>query len=156
MKTTVKKKTIPSKTLAVKPLVSEKFSSIHKELLLMREDIIKTVTRKSLPDGSEMGDSMDQANLSIEKELLFELSGNERAILDQIEAAIRKAEKGIYGLCESCHKPIPKPRLKAMPFARYCIVCQSTSERASNEEPIEDIAELAVAGEDKEADFGAP
>ncbi len=156
MKTIVKKKTISSKTSAAKPATTGKISSVYKELLAMREDILKTVTKKSLPDGSEMGDSMDQANLSIEKELLFELSDNERATLDQVEAAIRKAEKGLYGLCESCHKPIPKLRLKAMPFARYCVVCQSASERASNEEPVEDVSELAVAGEDKDGDFGAP
>ncbi len=154
MKTAVKKKTV-SKKAPMKSPVSGNFSAIHKELLAMKEDLLKTVSRKSLPDDSEMGDSMDQANLSTEKELIFELSDNERVTLDQIEAAIRKIEKGIYGLCESCHNPIPKPRLKALPFARYCISCQSASENASFEDSAEELADVAVGGDDKDSDFGA-
>ena len=155
MKTATKKKTPAAKNSSVKPKILEKFASVYKELSAMREDVLKTVARKSPPDSSEMGDSMDQASLSIEKELLFELSDNERTTLDQIEAAIRKVEKGIYGLCESCHNPIPKPRLKALPFARNCITCQSASEHASNEEPADDIADIVIPGEEKESDLAS-
>ncbi|MEK9144727.1 MAG: TraR/DksA family transcriptional regulator, partial [Elusimicrobiota bacterium] len=78
----------------------------------------------------EVGDEADQAGQSLEKELIFEVSDNERLALDQIEGALRKMDKGTYGLCESCQKPIPKIRLKAVPFARYCIGCQTSAERA--------------------------
>ena len=63
--------------------------------------------------------------------MLFELNDNERMMLDQIEGALRKMEKNVYGLCESCQKPIAKARLEAVPFARYCISCQSTSETSA-------------------------
>ena len=41
---------------------------------------------------------------------------------------LRKIDKGIYGTCEYCRKPIGKKRMKALPFARYCINCQHTNE----------------------------
>jgi RNA polymerase-binding transcription factor DksA len=50
--------------------------------------------------------------------------------LDQIEAALRKIDKGTYGACESCRNAIGKARLEALPFARYCISCQNSSETA--------------------------
>jgi len=93
---------------------------------------MKTVQDKNREEilAVTVGDEADQAAQSLEKEILFELSDNERNMLDQIEAALRKMEKGAYGLCESCRKPIPLPRLKALPFARYCIACQGTMEHA--------------------------
>ena len=30
-----------------------------------------------------------------------------------------------YGMCESCGKPIPKARLRALPYARLCVSCKS-------------------------------
>ncbi|MFA6091709.1 MAG: TraR/DksA family transcriptional regulator [Elusimicrobiota bacterium] len=107
-------------------------SSIQKTLLNKREEI-NNIMRKNQdmePITAEVGDEADQAGQSLEKEMLFEVSDTERMALDQIEGALRKLEKGNYGLCESCQKPIMKERLKAMPFARYCIGCQNTSERA--------------------------
>ena len=48
--------------------------------------------KQQVEEGVDNGDSVDQASQSIEKELLFELSDNERNTLDMIEAAIRKVE----------------------------------------------------------------
>jgi len=107
-----------------------KLGSIKRQLLEMRDDLIRTVRTQQLEESAEQdtGDDADKASQSIEKELLFELSDNERMTLDHIEAALRKIDKGTYGACESCRKPIPKPRLEALPFARYCIVCQNSAE----------------------------
>ena len=108
---------------------ASKLSMIRRKLLEMRDDLAKTVHKQRLAeDAQDTGDSVDQASQSIEKELLFELSDNERLTLDQIEAALRKIDKGTYGVCESCRKPIGKMRLQALPFARYCISCQNSSE----------------------------
>lgn len=44
--------------------------------------------------------------------------------LDDTELSLKKITKGTYGVCEKCHQPIPLPRLKLMPEARYCITCE--------------------------------
>ncbi len=109
-----------------------KLAPIRKQLLEMRDDLMKTVRNQQISDTmqNDIGDSVDEASRSIERELLFELSDNERVTLDQIEAALRKIDKGTYGLCESCQRPIAKARLDALPFARYCIDCQNSAESA--------------------------
>lgn len=48
--------------------------------------------------------------------------------LRQIDAALARARAGTYGVCASCAKPIPLPRLRAVPFATHCVPCQSRSE----------------------------
>lgn len=105
---------------------------MKRKLLEMRQQLLKTVREKKEMDMSpqDIGDEADQASHSVERELLFELSDNERSILDQIEAALRRMEKGSYGVCERCHKPIARERMRALPFARYCIACQASAESA--------------------------
>ncbi|MGO9798503.1 MAG: TraR/DksA family transcriptional regulator [Candidatus Binatus sp.] len=46
--------------------------------------------------------------------------------LKAIDAALSRLERGRYGICEKCKEEIPIERLKAVPFAAYCIDCQKT------------------------------
>ena len=145
------KKTLKSSKIAARKSVPAGGGRVHAakaRLLEMRDDLIKTVRNQKIEESAEqdIGDDADKASQSIEKELLFELSDNERATLDHIEAALRKIDKGTYGTCESCRKPIPQPRLEALPFARYCIGCQSTAE--SVPELYEPASELRGAVEE--------
>ena len=111
-------------------LTAAEIKAIKAHLLELRDDAaarLKDKKNMDMPD-NEVGDPIDDASKSLDKEILFELSGNAHKTLDQIEAALRKIDKGIYGICEYCRQPIPKKRIKALPFARYCINCQHTTE----------------------------
>ena len=117
----------------VEGITKRDMGPLRKKLLEMREQLLHTVKQKQeleLDTTAEVGDEADQATNSQEKEMLFELNDNERVMLDQIEGSLRKMEKGAYGLCESCQKTIAKARIQAVPFARYCIHCQSSAESA--------------------------
>lgn len=134
-------KKAPARKATAAPKAPASLSAVRKQLLEMRDDLMRTVRKQDAQDAAlqDIGDAADQASQSIEKELLFELSDNERLQLDQVEAALRKIDKGTYGVCESCRKPIGKARLEALPFARYCITCQSSSES---------LPEMATEGPD--------
>lgn len=114
------------------PLTRAELAEVAANLSEMRVDLAKNVEDKKNFDilEPEVGDSIDQASQSLDKEILFELSDNERKILRDVDAALRKMEKGTYGLCEHCKKIIDKKRIKALPSARYCMTCQSGSERS--------------------------
>lgn len=64
---------------------------------------------------------------NFEHEFVLGLIENEEEELRQIDEALQRIEKGVYGTCP-CGKPIPKARLRALPYAQYCIECQRTSE----------------------------
>lgn len=63
-----------------------------------------------------------------EKDLSLRLSAQED--LRQIEAALRRIERGSYGICEHCGHPIGQARLEALPWAVLCIACQEQEESA--------------------------
>ncbi|MBN2594301.1 MAG: TraR/DksA C4-type zinc finger protein [Sedimentisphaerales bacterium] len=58
-----------------------------------------------------------------------ELLENERNILNDIDRALECMEQGMYGLCESCQKPISLKRLQAIPCVRLCVNCADKEEK---------------------------
>ena len=42
---------------------------------------------------------------------------------EMLDSALRRLETGTYGVCVSCHNPIPYGRLLVMPEATYCVGC---------------------------------
>jgi len=60
-----------------------------------------------------------EKNLSLEKTM--EVS------LYNVKKALKKIEKGDYGLCEKCGSPIDTKRLKAFPSATACMDCKKKS-----------------------------
>ena len=130
-------------------LTPAKIKSIRAELVAMRDDILKTVRKQSIHE-VDNGDSVDQASQSIEKELMFELSDNERTTLDMVEAAIRKIDNGTYGLCEATQKAITRARLEAIPYARYSIAYQNQLEQKVTE-AAEPGLDFSVIGETERA-----
>jgi len=45
-------------------------------------------------------------------------------MLQEVESALRRVAGGTYGVCEGCGEDISPNRLKAIPWARYCLTCQ--------------------------------
>lgn len=111
-------------------LTATEIKEIRKHLLELKEDATRRLQNTKSMDmpEAEVGDPIDDASKSLDKEILFELTSNAHSTIEQIEAALRKMDKGIYGTCEYCRQPIGKKRMKALPFARYCINCQHSNE----------------------------
>ncbi len=61
-------------------------------------------------------------------DLLSRLEERERRELDDIDAAQARLEAGGFGTCEDCGKTIPLKRLRAMPTARRCAICEDRGE----------------------------
>ncbi len=57
------------------------------------------------------------------------LMDSERKLISEIDAALERIEDETYGICEGNNEPIPKERLRAIPWARYCVTCASLFEK---------------------------
>jgi RNA polymerase-binding transcription factor DksA len=49
--------------------------------------------------------------------------------LAEVEAAVQRLDRGTYGTCQACGRPIGDARLEAMPAARFCVEDQAKAER---------------------------
>jgi DnaK suppressor protein len=66
----------------------------------------------------------DQAQLSHDEFVSLHLNSLDYAQLRLVQEALDRLESGDYGACLSCEERIPAKRLRALPWARYCIQCQ--------------------------------
>lgn len=84
----------------------------------------------------------DQGSDTMEREYNFFYAQRDGKLLSHIERALDRIESGEYGKCRSCHNPISKARLEAVPHATLCIACKSKGEKLpptstdEDEEPI--------------------
>jgi DnaK suppressor protein len=74
------------------------------------------------------GDVLDAAADTMQDELNSQLIEAESRELGAINAAIERIQRGKYGECDSCSKPIPLNRLRAIPYATDCINCRRKAE----------------------------
>lgn len=58
-----------------------------------------------------------------ERENTLNLLANEEQMLKEIGAALERIDGGNYGQCEECQGAIARPRLKELPYTRYCVEC---------------------------------
>lgn len=98
----------------------------RKELATLYEHDVQ-VGRESTDDNAD--DFADRANNSYNRETMFALSDVERETLISISDAFQRLDKGTYGVCDYCNATIGLPRLKAVPWALFCIDCQEKKER---------------------------
>jgi len=55
--------------------------------------------------------------LAVERERDLALSAQAQQAVDEIDAALKRIDDGVYGVCVESGKPIPKERLEAIPWA---------------------------------------
>jgi len=115
----------------------DKFLEEQRELLHAerREYVQKAEELKAEADSlareSEPGDIQfdeeggEGGTASIDREVDLVLSAQARAAVDEIDRALLKIDAGTYGICENCGQPIPRARLKALPYAALCVQCKS-------------------------------
>ena len=70
-------------------------------------------------------ESGEGGTLNVERERDLALSAQALSAVEEIDRALAKIDAGTYGTCEGCGQPIPKARLKALPYATLCVGCKS-------------------------------
>jgi DnaK suppressor protein len=70
-------------------------------------------------------ESGEGGTMNVERERDLALSAQATAAVEEIDRALAKIGDGSYGYCEQCGQPIPKARLKALPYAALCVACKS-------------------------------
>ena len=118
---------------ASKRMDKKKVKTYRDKLLARRESLFSQVTEAEMSsrerDLEATQDPADMAANAYTKELLISMSANDRKLLQLIDEALERVERGEYGECVNCGEPLTEKRLDAVPWARYCLKCQDLQER---------------------------
>ena len=127
----------PAAKRAARPPVRDKFLVEQRALLeaeratYMQQAESLKAEADQLAQEMEPGDiqfdeeSGEGGTMAVDRERDLALSAQARAAVDEIDHALLKIASGTYGACENCGQPIPRARLKALPYARLCVACKS-------------------------------
>jgi DnaK suppressor protein len=116
-----------------KATASRRLEEERTRLQGIREDLQRERAEATSDTGDELS-SFDQHPGDAGTET-FELERNVSLLeqveseLEEIDAAFGRLERGEYGRCQACGRPIGDERLDALPATRFCIEDQAKAER---------------------------
>lgn len=89
-------------------------------------------------------DALDEVQFAAARELSTRNLERESGTLREVRAALGRIADGSYGACLHCDEEISLKRLKAVPWATFCIACQEQADRSRKAE-VEDERFLRTA-----------
>jgi DnaK suppressor protein len=105
-----------------------KFANYRKILEKKAEEVRRSMSaQKAAQVVARLDCPSDEGDLSQQhhEEWIF-LNRNtiDMKLLREIVDALHRIDTGSYGVCMECDEPISAKRLDALPWAKYCVVCQ--------------------------------
>jgi RNA polymerase-binding transcription factor DksA len=118
---------------SVPSAVRREWADQYRHLLALRERLLEDrqglISDTRFPVGTDGAHLADLGTDEFERDLdLCLLSAGQNALFE-LEEAIHRIEHGTYGICEASGRPIPKARLRAIPWTRFTAEAELELER---------------------------
>jgi len=118
-----------------KVLITERYNALLEELRYRERSSIMENQRET---GSELSSyanhpaeaASDYANLTMN----LNLAERDSKYLKQLEDALKRIDKGTFGVCVVCKNIIPMVRLEAVPTATKCVECKNETKKREQDE----------------------
>jgi len=105
----------------------------YKNLLDLRERLLNQMSGLAKESAEEMASyslhMADSGTDNFDRDFALSLLSSDQDAIYEIEEALKRIEKGTYGVCELTGKTIPKARLDAIPWTRFTVEAQAQLER---------------------------
>jgi len=111
-------------TATVRERLEEMRCQIDRSILVLQgEHPSRRAAVDSPQDPADAGTTLSETDRT--EAALAAVESQRRLIMD----ALGRLERGVYGMCADCGRPIPEGRLDARPEAARCVGCQSKRDR---------------------------
>jgi len=119
----------------------EQFKKILRGLLEVAEQPLRRREEIAVENAP---DTIDRVQRAAEREMAIRQIESESSRLQSLKFSLEQIEQGSYGICQRCDEEIGLKRLKAVPWAAYCIKCQDIADREKRETGSEELPEWRV------------
>ncbi|MBI3875326.1 MAG: TraR/DksA C4-type zinc finger protein [Verrucomicrobia bacterium] len=129
------------KTAVVKPRytpngkakVRKEWQRYYDTLLDLRDRLLNQMSGLAKESAEQMASyslhMADSGTDNFDRDFALSLLSSDQDAIYEIEEALKRIEKGTYGVCELTGKNIPSARLEAIPWARFTVEAQAQLER---------------------------
>jgi DnaK suppressor protein len=104
-------------------------NSFRKVLEAKRKELLAGTSDREEILIENAAEEFDRLQQQMNREVAIRNLDRESKLLKEVQAALRRIEDGTYGVCLRCEEDIPEKRLKALPWAAYCVSCQEAIDR---------------------------
>jgi len=113
--------------------IKAEWQKYYQILLELRERLMSQMSGLAKESAQELpGYSLHMADSgtdNFDRDFALSLLSSDQDAVYEIEEALKRIEKGTYGVCELTGKPIPRARLDAIPWTRFTVEAQAQLER---------------------------
>lgn len=113
--------------------IKAEWQKFYDRLLELRDQLMRQMNGLAKESAQEMaGYSLHMADSgtdNFDRDFALSLLSSDQDAIYEIEEALKRIEKGTYGVCELTSKPIPRARLEAIPWTRFTVQAQAQLER---------------------------
>jgi RNA polymerase-binding transcription factor DksA len=113
--------------------VKAEWQVFYDRLLELRDQLLRQMNGLAKESAQEMaGYSLHMADSgtdNFDRDFALSLLSSDQDAIYEIEEALKRIEKGTYGVCELTGKQIPRARLEAIPWTRFTVQAQAQLER---------------------------
>jgi DnaK suppressor protein len=102
---------------------------IKKQLEAAHREIATSLRMRDQVCIEQAADAMDQVQAAGARELAISNLDRSARWLREIEESLRRLDIGEYGICANCEEGIGPKRLRAVPWARFCLKCQEVADQ---------------------------
>ncbi|HAR49551.1 MAG TPA: hypothetical protein DCR81_05515 [Smithella sp.] len=99
----------------------------------LRTSANDTIIKLKISD-DKFADPFDQAAVEASKEVDLNCLDKDWHLLLDIKETIMRIDRGLFGICDHCGRPISQKRLKAAPMSKLCVMCQEEIESRHNKQ----------------------
>jgi RNA polymerase-binding transcription factor DksA len=104
----------------------KEYEEVRNSLIDMLEDLDDRLAKITHDVKEPLDKDFEEQATQMENDEVLDSLGNAaRTEIELVKQAIARIDKGQYGLCQLCGKPIGQERLKAIPYSSMCIKCAS-------------------------------
>jgi RNA polymerase-binding transcription factor DksA len=113
--------------------IKPEWQKYYRNLLDLRERLLNQMSGLAKESAEEMSSyslhMADSGTDNFDRDFALSLLSADQDAIYEIEEALKRIEKGTYGVCELTGKPIPRARLDAIPWTRFTVEAQAQLER---------------------------
>ncbi len=119
---------------------------VRQALERKRKELLSSTSYRDEILIEKTADEFDTIQQLLNREVAIGNLDRTAKLLKDVQAAITRTTNGTFGVCLHCEEPIPEKRLKAVPWAAHCVICQEAIDRelSTGEEGGTGMNELAA------------
>ena len=128
-------------------MTTTKNTEVRRILEAKRKDLLTGSSDRDEILIENAAEDFDRLQQQLNREVAIRNLDRESKLLKEVQGAISRLDDDSFGVCLRCEEEIPEKRLKALPWAAYCVSCQEAIDRrrAAGERVEENADDLELA-----------